>query len=80
MEERRQKSEYYTTHITPTNLSSSTIFYIGSLKLSDATTYTCHVNVSSNPLYVLSDKASESIDVSVKGKYYNFILFIYIPI
>ena len=58
----------YTTHITSTNLLSSAIFEISSLKLSDATTYTCHVNISSNSLYVLSDKASNSIDVRVKGK------------
>ena len=58
----------YTTHITPTNLSSSAIFEIKSLKLSDATTYTCHVNVSSNSRYVLSGKASDSINVSVKCK------------
>ena len=58
----------YTTHITPTNLSSSAIFEIKSLKLSDATTYTCHVNVSSNSLYVLSSKTSENTDVSVKSK------------
>ena len=58
----------YITHITPTNLSSSAIFEIRSLKLSDATTYTCHVNVSSNSPYVLSDKTSNSIDVRVKGK------------
>ena len=58
----------YTTHIIPTNLSSSAIFEIQSLKLSDATTYTCHVNVSSNSPYVLSGKASKSVDVRVKGK------------
>ena len=58
----------FTTHITPTNLLSSAIFEIKSLKLSDATTYTCHVNVSSNSPYVLSDIASKSIDVRVKGK------------
>ena len=58
----------YTTHITPTNLSSSAIFEIKSLKLSDATTYTCQVNVSSNSPYVLSDKAIESINVRVKSK------------
>ena len=57
-----------TTHITPTNLSSSAIFEIKSLKLSDATTYTCHVNVSSNSPYVLSSKTSKSIDVRVEGK------------
>ena len=56
------------THITPINLSSSAIFEIKSLKLSDATTYTCHVNVSSNSPYVLSSKSSESIDVRVKSK------------
>ena len=58
----------YTTHIIPTNLLSSAIFEIKSLKLSDATTYTCHVNVSSNSLYVLSDIASKSIDVRIRGK------------
>ena len=58
----------YTTHITSTNLSSSAIFEIKSLKLSDATTYTCHVNVSSNSPYVLSGKTSDSINVSVKCK------------
>ena len=58
----------YTTHITPTNLSSSAIFAIKNLKLSDATTYTCHVNVSSNTLYVLSSKTSKSIDVRDKSK------------
>ena len=58
----------YTTHITPTNLSSSAMFKISSLKLSDATTYTCHVNVSSNSPYVLSDKTNKSIDVRVKCK------------
>ena len=58
----------YATHITPTNLSSSAIFEIRSLKLSDATTYSCHVNVSSNSPYVLSNKASKSIDVRAKGK------------
>ena len=46
----------YTTHITPINLSSSAIFEIKFLKLSDATTYTCHVNISSNFPYVLSNK------------------------
>ena len=58
----------YTTHITPTNLSSSAIFEIKSLKLSDATTYTCHVNVSSNSPYVLSNETSDNIDVKVKCK------------
>ena len=58
----------YTTQIIPTNLSSSAMFEISSLKLSDATTYTCHVNVSSNSPYVVSDKTNKSIDVSVKGK------------
>ena len=58
----------YTTHITPTNLSSSAIFKIKSLKLSDATTYTCHVNVSSNSPYVLSNKTSKNIDVKIKSK------------
>ena len=58
----------YTTHITPTNLSSSTKFEIKSLKLSDAATYTCHVNVSSNSPYVLSGKTSDSINVRVIGK------------
>ena len=57
----------HTKHITPTNLSSSAIFEIRSLKLSDATTYTCHVNVSSNSPYVLSDKTSKSIDVRIRG-------------
>ena len=60
--------KYYTTHITPTNSSSSTIFEIKNLKLSDAATYTCHVNVSSNSPYVLSIKTSKSIDVRVIGK------------
>ena len=58
----------YTTHITPTNLSSSAIFETKSLKLSDAGAYTCHVNVSSNSPYVPSDKTNESIDVRVKSK------------
>ena len=58
----------YTTHITSTNLSSSAIFEIQSLKLSDATTYTCHINVFSNSPYVLSNKTSKSIDLSVIGK------------
>ena len=58
----------YTTHITPANLSPSAIFEIRSLELSDAATYTCHVNVSSNSPYVLSNKTSKSIDVRVKCK------------
>ena len=58
----------YTTHIIPTNLSSSAIFEIQSLKLLVATTYTCHVNVSGNSPYVLSIITSESIDVRVKSK------------
>ena len=58
----------YTTHITPTNLSSSAIFEIRNLKLLDATTYICHVNVFSNTPYILSNKASKTIDVRVKGK------------
>ena len=57
-----------TTHINPINLSSSAIFEIKSLKLSDAATYTCHVNVSSNSPFVLSIKTSDSIDVRVIGK------------
>ena len=59
----------YTTYITSTSLSSSAMFKIKSLKLSDATTYTCHVNVSSNSPYVLLNKTSKSIDVRVKGKF-----------
>ena len=58
----------YTTYISLTNLSSSAIFEIKSLKLSDSATYTCHFNVSSNSPYVLSSKTSENIDVRVKSK------------
>ena len=58
----------YTAHITSTNLSSSAMFVIRSLKLSDSTTYACLVNVSSNSSYVLSSNASKSIDVRVKSK------------
>ena len=58
----------YTTHITLINLLSSAMLEIKSLKLSDATTYTCHVNVSSNSPYVISSKTSKGINVRVKGK------------